>query len=399
MVITTSYPRFVNDVEAGGSFIEKLYHNLIDDFDVTVLAPYTDGVNNFNLINDLNVYRYKFIPFNIGKLINNNGLTQTLSSNKWKICLIPFLVIFQLISIIRFVKKFKIDIIHANWFIPQGLVSSIYKKFINQNVKLVITAHGSDLNNSYGKIGSKIIKFVVNNSDKIIVVSDDLKLKLLNITKVNDVSILPMGVDTNKFKPNNISSNAIKNSYGNFDNILLFVGFFRKLKGIDFILEAMPMIVKEHPKTKLLLIGDGEIKPNLEILASKLNITENVDFLGFKKQDELPAYYNAADLVLMPSLSEGSPVVLPEAMSCGSIVLTSDLPIFKQHINDKINGFIVKQKNSKDISEKVNYFLSNKAKYDRVKEFNRNYIISNFEWKQISQEYKSIFDNIILNEN
>ena len=184
LVTTTSYPRFVNDIEAGGSFIEKLYQNLIDDLDITVLAPYTEGGKTFNLINDLNVYRYKFIPFNIGKLINNKGLTQTLSSNKWKISLVPFLLISQLISIVRYVKKFKIDIIHANWFIPQGLVSSIYKQFINQNVKLVITAHGSDLNNSYGKIGSKIIKFVVKNSNQIIVVSDDLKLKLLNITKV-----------------------------------------------------------------------------------------------------------------------------------------------------------------------------------------------------------------------
>jgi len=200
-----------------------------------------------------------------------------------------------------------------------------------------------------------------------------------------------MGINTDIFKPS--YDNTIKSNIGIKGYMLLFVGIFNEVKGIEYLLGALPSVIKEVPDCKLVLIGDGDIKDKLKMLCNKLGIENHVLFLGYISQNELPKYYSSADIVILPSLNEGSPLVLPEALSCGALVIASDLPIYRKHIIDGKNGFIVPRQDSAILASKIIDILANLNKYDSVKESNRNYVARVFSWEIIGNRYKNLIEN------
>jgi len=393
LVTTTSFPRWKGDAEGGGSFLLELYSRFADDFEVHVLAPFFKGAPLFSEIGKIKVHRYRFFPFNGLNLINASGLAETLNRQKWKLVLVPFLLLFQLVNIWKLVGAKKISIIHANWIIPQGLVAAFYKKLLNRKIKILLTSHGSDLNVSFGSAGTALVSFALKNADVLAAVSNSLceRAKQLGFTK--EVEVIPMGIDTKLFKPVD-DVQALRSKLQIKKWMLLFVGYFNEVKGIEYILHALPEILKSHPETTLVLVGDGILKDKLKRMCEELQIQEAVKFTGLLRPDELPAYYSAADIVLMPSLSEGSPVVLPEAMSCGAIVIASDLPVYKEHIRNGENGFIVRQKNSTDIAEKVKHLLSRHDEFLSIKNMNRQYISERFDWDVIASRYRQLLNSI-----
>jgi len=359
-----------------------------------VLAPHFKNAPAFSEIEKIKVHRYKFFPFNGCDLINQSGLAETLSRDKVKLLLVPFLLFFQLVNIRRLVEVHQISVIQANWTIPQGIVAAVYKKLLNPKIKILLTSHGSDLNMSFGSLGKNLNRFVLKNVDVLTVVSNSLREKAGELGHTKDIEVIPMGIDTTHFRPVE-GTQSLKENLGIKKWMLLFVGYFNEVKGIEYILRAMPEILKQHPETTLVLAGDGILKSKLKEIVKELMMEKAVIFTGLVEQKRLPLYYSAADIVLMPSLSEGSPVVLPEALSCGAIVITSDLPIYREHIKDGENGFIVRQKDSKGIANKVTSLLGDYNKFLPIKKMNREHVVNSFEWDNIASRYHQLITSLL----
>lgn len=388
LILTSSFPRYLNDIEGGGIFVYKLSKELQKKAEVIVLAPFMAGSEKEAEIDGMKIKRFKFIPFNLGNLINPSGLAETLHQQKWKFILVPFLLLSQFISAIFLIKKEKINLIHSHWLIPQGLIGSSIRFIMGKKMKIICTVHGSDLNMSFGKIGDYFVSKALKGIDIITVVSNELKNKADSFNSHSEIPVIPMGIDINKFCFN--PNSKIKGELKIEGKMLLFVGVFNEVKGIEYALKAMPKVLEYDNTIKFVLVGDGVIKNDLIKICQELNITANVIFAGFKSQNELPDYYSAADIVLMPSLSEGSPVVLPEALNCGAVVLTSDIPIYKELINEGINGFMSKVENSNSIAGKIISILSDPDGIKTVKSSSREYVLNNFDWKVVGEKYLSL---------
>lgn len=179
--------------------------------------------------------------------------------------------------------------------------------------------------------------------------------------------IIPLGINLNRFKyddPERIS--RIKNQYG--DRILLFVGRFRYYKGLHVLIDAMQYV----ENTTLLIIGDGELKPELIKRARRKNLKSKIHFLGELSDDEVNLYLKTCNIFVLPSIlrSEAFGIVILEALSCGCPVISTELGTGTSYTNiGGHTGLVVPPYNSFKLAEAINYLLTNRNK---MREFGLN---------------------------
>jgi glycosyltransferase involved in cell wall biosynthesis len=399
LVTASTFPRWQGD--STPDFIYQLVKYLTEDFDVYVLAPYAKGTKTFETFDNIKIFRYKYMPFGLGSLSYDGGMTSKLEKNKFYYFQIPFFLLFQLLSLMKIIKRENIDIIHSHWIIPQGFVAALYKRIFNKNIKILATSHGADIFTFDNIIGNFIKKFTLQNIDMVTAVSNTIKDKVMETGYDEDIRVYPMGVDKELFNPGK-KDMSIRENLNIRGDFLLFVGRLSEKKGLKYLLEAMPDVIKEFPLISLIVIGDGPLKNDFIYLAKKLDIIDNVTFLGPLAHEKLPSFFATADIFIGPSItaksgdSEGFGLVLAEAMSCGTLLLTTDLPVIKEIVKDNETGFIVKQKNSKELSEKILYLLKNKDKLDEIKSRAREHVIENFDWKIVGKKYIRLLKSLSM---
>jgi 1,2-diacylglycerol 3-alpha-glucosyltransferase len=134
---------------------------------------------------------------------------------------------------------------------------------------------------------------------------------------------------------------------------MVFVGRLFPEKSVDTLIEAVPHIIEVHPKTHIMIVGGGHLRPKLEALVKKLGVQKYVTFLGFVSDEDKLFAYNASDIFVLPSFAELEGMVVLEAMACGKPIIISDAEMSaSRHFVDE-NGFLFKTANPKDLAAKA----------------------------------------------
>lgn len=145
---------------------------------------------------------------------------------------------------------------------------------------------------------------------------------------------------------------------------LLYVGYLRHEKGIEYLIRAIDLIKHSNVVCKLTIIGDGEKRKELEDLVHALHLNECIEFLGYiPVGDALFAEYTKADVFVLPSISEGTPRVLLEAMSHGVAVVATETGGIPFTVQDEENGLLVPIKSAEKIAEALIRLRDNKELY------------------------------------
>ncbi len=394
LVLASTFPTFL----AGDStppFVYELSKRLVNQFDVYILAPYSLGTKTYqeeNLI--INRFKYWFGRNNLA----DGAILPNLKKNKLLYLQIPFFLIFQLLAIIKLHKKYKIDTIHAHWIIPQGLVAVLFKMISNWKGNIICTTHGGDI---FGlQFLNKLKKWVINRCNSVTVVSEAIKQEITKLN-INDipVEVIPMGVDIALFNAG-AKDNTLKDKYNIKGPLLLFVGRLSEKKGVEYLLKAMPRVIKHSPNTKLFVVGHGELEQELRNLANKqLNISNKVVFTGGISNSDLPRYYASADIFIGPSIiaedgdREGFPVSFMEAMACKTPLIISDLEIFAPFINEK-NALKAKEKSSTELTNCIIKLIEDPKLQQIIIDNNAKLINTSFSSEVIGNKYiKALFTN------
>ena len=390
LVTTSTFPRWRND--PGPSFVFDLCRQLASHgLNITVLAPHAEGTQKLEVMEGIKVYRYQYLPAAMEGVSYDGGILARLRENKWGVWQVPFFLLAQLRSLGEIVRREKIDVIHAHWLIPQGLVAAVYKKFFNRRIKLVCTSHGSDLMALKGFLFDQMKKFVVRQTDHVTVVSHALKREVERLVPGAPIEVLPMGVDLKRFTPERYSG-EIKRKYSVEGPFLLFVGRLSEEKGLEYLLNAMPQIIKSFPSVKLLVVGSGVLEDRLKMICVDLNIRERVVFVGALTHEALASYYATADVLIGPSLREGFGLVFAEALACECAVVASDLPGIVDIIRDGKTGFLVRPADSRGIADQVTRLLADKSSAKTVARQGRQYVTEHFSWDMVGGEYARLLN-------
>jgi len=374
LVLASTFPRWVGD--ANPPFVLELSRRLTNKFNITILTPHFPGSKNTETMDKLKVYRFHYFPEKYERLAGNGGILSVLKANKWYYFTIPFFFFSEIIATLKLVKKLKPNIIHAHWIIPQGLAA--YINFLINKTPYIVTSHGSDLH-SLGLVFLK--KIILNQAKKITVVSNYLKeeIKKIDPNLLSKTEVIPMGVDTQQFNPNKYDE-TIKKKYEITGKFLLFVGRLAPEKGVKYLIDAIPSVLKKFSDTKLLIIGDGLLEQELKNQVKKLKVESNVIFLGSIKHDDLPPYYATADIFVSPSIKEGFGLTFVEALMSGCSIIGTNVG----GISDILpSESLIEPKKITSISEKIIFFLKDKEA--------QNIDFDSFDWSNITNKYFKLF--------
>jgi D-inositol-3-phosphate glycosyltransferase len=174
------------------------------------------------------------------------------------------------------------------------------------------------------------------------------------------VAAVPCGVDLQRFRP--LDQDAARRSLGlGPEPIVLYVGRLEPLKGIDILIEAMAQV--ERRDARLLIVGGDEQaqeeRQRLQAIVHRLGLERRVSFVGAVQQSLLPAYYNAADLCVVPSYYESFGLVAVEAMASGTPVIASRVGGLITTVDDGETGFLIPWRCPEPFAERIDLILGN----------------------------------------
>lgn len=309
------------------------------------------------------------------------------------------------ISYAHFVSRYAVknikpkpDLIHAHFSYPDGFgMIGLAKSW---NVPLVISALGTiERKVAYeGSYTSRQIIEAMNSADRILSVSEDLKLHIVNLgIKEDKVIVVPNGVDTEKFKPPEKGNARDLLDLPVDKDIVLFVGALRSIKGVDYLIEAARNFVNKN--TELYMVGrDDGLKKSLVKMAEDFKIADHIKFIGPVNHEEIPLWISASDILVLPSLSEGRPNVVLEALACEVPVVATDVGGIPEIMVNGETGYLVPSKNSHELSEKINKLLEDKSLREKMGKLGRKSIIERgLTWEAHAEKTVDIYSKLLGN--
>lgn len=395
LVLTSTFPRWENDTEP--AFVFELSRRLVASFDVTVLSPRTPGSKRQENMASLRVIRFPYFFSRWEKLaMHGGGILNKLKANPLYYLMIPFFLLGQLRVVVGLLRHERFDLIHAHWLIPQGFIVALSLLITRRKIPLLCTSHGGDLFALKGKVLQNLKRWVMDKSATLTVVSKAMKKMVIGMGIVADkVEVIPMGVDLKDlFTPDP--------SVQRKTDELLFVGRLVEKKGVHFLLEAMPAVIKKHPTVRLILVGSGPMEQELKQQAQRLHLSERVDFLGMVAQTQLPALYQRATLAIFPFVvaksgdQEGFGLVQVEAMGCECPVIAGELPAIHDIITHEANGLIFPSGNAQALADTIIKLLDDPELRVRLAGEGRKRVVQKFDWEIIAGQYAEVYDNLII---
>ena len=302
------------------------------------------------------------------------------------------------------------DLVHLHY--PFFGTANLVRKWKLKNPKkpLVVTYHmdtrGDGIKGFIFKMYAKFwMPKILSVADKILVSSFDYieHSDARNFFEKNKEKFveIPFGVDIDNFVPR--EKNEVLLQKHNLDkdlSTILFVGGMdvaHYFKGIEILLKALFILKENNLDVQVVFVGDGELKERFILQAKGMGLEDITNFVGFASDEDLPKYYNLADLFVLPSINtaEAFGVVLLEAMASGVPVIASDLPGVRTVAKD--GGEIFTIKNYKELSGLIKDYFSQKDQIPSWKRGVRDVAVEKYSWKNIVKKLDDVYNELVDN--
>ncbi len=394
-----------------GTYAEYMTREYVDlGHDVSVFTLNNNGLKTYEVLRGVEVHR----PL-IADATNIWPFFVVDDLKKWgtNIKLFNDIFIYNILSATKFInslirkEKYNFDVVCVHdW------LSSIAGLVIKNETKIpvVFHTHSTEWGRS-GGAGSEVVshleRAMAQNSDKIVTVSyamqDDLTKHGWSPGKI---SVVWNGVDPDRYDPAKIKpedARQIRAKYGIPDgwNMLLFVGRLAWVKGVRNLLQAMPMVLKEYPNTKLVILGKGEEQADVVETSERLNIKNNVVYrFDFVPEQERILNYAASDVCVFPSTYEPFGIVSLEAMAMAKPLVVGARGVvgFKEQVvngGSDQNGIHINGEDPSDIAWGIKETLKNPDLAQSWGENGRQRVLEYFTWRKVAEQTLKIYESVL----
>lgn len=375
------YPPIIGGFEV---FSQSVAERIGKTDDVFVITSKVLGVVNNETKNRLKIFRTSLF-----------ALKDLSYSKPWYILTAMIWIFFKSLYLI---KKEKIDLIHAQGFLS-GIIGYFLYKFTKK--PYVITIQSADFSVYHPRLNINIIKIVYKKFERAIfenakichAVSKYLEKHFKNYN-VKKTIIIPNGVSQD-FKPDQNKSQTRKELGFDTENLICCVSRLEHKNGTHDLIEAAKYLSGDF---KIIIIGSGSQKQQLEKLIKELNLQDKVLLLGDMVYARIPKYVASADIFVRPSLAEGFGIVFLEAMAVNVAVIgtpVGGIPDFlKSPSTDSgqaANGLFCKPGNPKDIAEKIKLLIENKELQKKLVKNAKKMVDEIYNWDKISEQIRNIY--------
>lgn len=380
LTITTSFP--TSEREYGGIFILRTLNAMVG-VQQTVLLPGDEQETWENLLKDGELIKAKYAPDKLSVLTSSRvegGIPEIIKKHPWSILLYPLMLISLFYNSLR--RCNQKTVIHAHW-LPNGLVGVLIKKV--KNIPIVVTIRGADQSLLHLPLIGSICRWILKNSDAITTVSETL---------MKDVSEIPGLCKKTFFIANGVNISDNKRIDQNHHFSIIYVGSLIIRKSVDTLLQAVSQL-KDY-NIHLSIVGDGPERGNLYLLAQKLQL-ENISFLGRQNPDKIQDLIGMSSCLVLPSLSEGTPNVVKEAMGCAVPVIATDVGGIPELLIHNRTGLLFKPQDVEKLIKNIKILHNNVEFASMLGENGRKYLIDNeMTWEKTALNLKKIYTSISM---
>ncbi len=293
----------------------------------------------------------------------------------------------------------KPDLVHSHHIFPDGYGILNYCR--KMNVPLVVDIHGDTFFSEWWTSSLKSrIQRVLDYSSKIVCISRHILDQTLEIgIPEGKLVYVPLGVDSSRFQTDIIDDEDIEPLRKQLEGKrgILFVGGLIQRKGPSYLIKAISLLERDLlANTKFVVVGDGPLLQELKEMAASLQVSDLVIFTGRISSNQLNWLYRYCDIFVLPSLSEGKPTVINEAMASGCAIIASDVSGIPEQVNDGVNGYLVQPGDSEKIAEYLRILLSDDAFLEKMKnESIRKIEDDGITWERYGERIGKIYSEIM----
>lgn len=286
----------------------------------------------------------------------------------------------------RIIKHFKPDVLHAHYATSYGLVGAL-----SDFHPFIISSWGTDVMKFPNKnwVAKSILKYNFKKADVLCATSPTIEKCIHEVIK-KPVTVIPFGVDVNRFKPMEVKSVFEDDSF-----ILASIKPVEKLYNIDILIQSFNVLRKRYNNLRLLIVGEGSVRPELEALAKGLGLNGLVKFTGRIPYAEVNSYYNMIDVLVNISEYESFGVSVIEAMACEKPVVVSNVGGLKDIINHESLGFKVEARNIEQTVAAIEKLYLDKELYNSISVNARQHVINHYKWEDNLEQMISIYQNLV----
>lgn len=303
----------------------------------------------------------------------------------------------------RKLRQLDVDMVHTH--LPSPYVACVSATVARlRRIPSVLTYHNDILAQDgifslmAGAYNASLGRMLLDSVNRIICTSRGYAYSSSYLSSYLDkVVAIQNGVDTEFFHPG-VDGSPVKELFG--DRIVLFVGSLahtHSYKGVEFLVRAAHYIRPTFPDARIVVVGSGPLKRPLEAMARRQGVGDMVRFVGHVPRDELPRYYAAASVKVLPSVSraEGFGLALLEAMACGKPVVGTNVGGIPFFVRDGENGFLIPPRDPKAIAQAVIEILSDQTLARELGLQGRALVEREYCWRTMVDETEKVYHQIL----
>jgi len=289
----------------------------------------------------------------------------------------------------RLVREFEPDVVWAVNGIPSGPIALELMKLLGVPY-LVLLRDGEvpgflkEKLALYHTLTMPLTKAIWRNASFVVANSRGLRDLALRTTPGLEIKVVPNGVDTRKFHPPKFRGPDVPVR-------ILFLGRLSPQKGVEYLLRAVANLPADiRGSVHLVIVGDGPERRRLEQLAARLSVDNVTEFRGWADREEVPQLYRAADIYALPSLYEGMPNTLLEAMASGLAVVATDVAGSEELVRSGDNGLLVPPRDPAALTAALEQLISSPELRRNLGRAAREFVAQSHDWERITQQHLSL---------
>jgi len=293
-------------------------------------------------------------------------------------------------------KMEKTDILHAHFAYPDGYGILRVKK--EWKVPMVAHLRGGfqwSTGKAYPQVKDKHME-VLNTADRLLAVSHDTRNEYIDLGIPEEkIQVVPNGVDMEKFRIIDRDEARRQLDLPEDRQIVLFAGYLRPRKGLQFLIEAIPKLVRDHDPL-FVILGEGEMRAELERKIVDYHLENNVLLKGLVPHDQMPLYENAMDIMVLPTQKEGRPNVVIEAMAVEKPVVASAVSGIPELMVDGKTGHLIPPRDVKEIEDALGNILANPENGKKMGKAGRERILElDLTWENKAKKTIAVYEELV----
>jgi len=391
------YPQHANDTQA--TYVHDINRHLVRrGHAVTVVTPGDPSLPRSDTFDGVKIVRF---PLELPPDLTYGRVAQSRVSWLGKFARVVVMAHYmeaQYRAILAEARENGGDVIHAHWAIPTGPAAVMAARKLQ--LPSVITMHGGDVyvNPEQGYdfptrwYVRPPLRWTLRHAGALTAITEDCRQHALRAgAPAEHIRLVFNGTDLRRFSP---ADNGNRGDPRFGPHMVFACRQLFPRKGIRFLLEAGAELKSQFPDLKIVLAGDGFERPELARLAAELGIASDVTFLGWVPNVDLPQYYRAAAVSVIPSLEEGFGIPAAEAMGCEVAVVASDAGGLPEVVENGVTGIVVPRGDAKALAQAIGSLLADPQRRRVMGQAGRERALRLFDWDRSAQQFEDIYREV-----